>query len=191
MKPRVPNVNWSAPRFLRRVTRGHMDTNTDATAQNNGEAAQDLAAELAAAKAEAKANYDKFLYAMADLDNFKKRVQRDSQSIILHGKKSLLGKFLPVLDNLTRALSFEGEGAGLRGGLEATLKGFEAVLASEGVTPIEVKGKLFDPHTAEAIGTQPAPGVPDDTVLEEAQRGYMLGEELLRPAHVIVAKNDH
>lgn len=169
-----------------------MDTNTDAAAPNNGAGgAQDLAAELAAAKAEAKANYDKFLYAMADLDNFKKRVQRDSAAIILHGKKSLLGKFLPVLDNLQRAMAFEGEAEGVRGGLAATLKGFEAVLASEGVTAIEVKGKPFDPHTAEAIGTQPAPaGVDGDIVLEEAQRGYMLGEELLRPAHVIVAKND-
>ena len=108
----------------------------------------------------------------------------------MHGKKSLLGKFLPVLDNLQRAMAFEGEAEGVRGGLAATLKGFEAVLASEGVTAIEVKGKPFDPHTAEAIGTQAAPGVDGDIVLEEAQRGYMLGEELLRPAHVIVAKND-
>ena len=96
-----------------------------------------------------------------------------------------------MLDNLQRAMAFEGDSRGRprRIGGDAA-SGFEAVLASEGVTAIQVKGKPFDPHTAEAIGTQAVPGVDGDIVLEEAQRGYMLGEELLRPAHVIVAKND-
>ena len=78
----------------------------------------------------------------------------------------------------------------MRGGIEQTLRGFEAILASEGVKPIDVKGKPFDPRIAEAIGTLPAPnGVADDTVLEVAEKGYTIGEELLRPAKVLVAKH--
>ena len=95
-----------------------------------------------------------------------------------------------MIDNLERALSVGGDSEGLRGGLQATLRGFEGVLAGEGVKAIVVKGAPFDPKIAEAIGTQTAPGVANDTVVEEAQKGYLIGEELLRPAQVIVAKND-
>jgi molecular chaperone GrpE len=77
----------------------------------------------------------------------------------------------------------------LRNGVQQTLKGFEAVLGMQGVKPINVKGQKFDPKIAEAIGTQSADGIEDDTVLEEAQKGYTIGDELLRPAKVIVAKN--
>ena len=73
--------------------------------------------------------------------------------------------------------------------MQQTLKGFEAILGMEGVKPLRVKGEKFDPRIAEAIGTHPAEGVADDTVIEEAQKGYTIGDELLRPAKVIVAKN--
>lgn len=82
-----------------------------------------------------------------------------------------------------------GGGEGLRGGIEQTLKGFEAILSGEGVKTIDVKGKPFDPRVAEAIGTSADQDVPDDTVVEVAQKGYTIGEELLRPAQVIVAKH--
>ena len=91
-----------------------------------------------------------------------------------------------MLDNLERALKYE-DSRDLRGGLQATLKGFEAVLAGEQVVPVETLGKPFDPHIAEAIATRES-SEPDDTVLEEVQRGYRLGEELLRPAVVVVSK---
>jgi molecular chaperone GrpE len=105
-------------------------------------------------------------------------------------KKRVLTKFLPVLDNLERALRFE-DSQELRAGLEATLRGFEAALESEGVTPVVTAGSgaRFDPNVAEAISTQPAPDVADETVLSEAQRGYFVDDELLRPARVVVAKN--
>lgn len=151
---------------------------------------ESLRAELETSKAKAEENYNKFLYAMADFENYKKRIERQFGEIALAGKKAVLAKFLPVIDNLERALNHEGEGEGLRAGLQATLKGFEGVLASEGVKAIKVKGEPFDPKVAEAIGTQAAHGVANDVVLEEAQKGYLLGDELLRPAQVIVAKND-
>ena len=147
------------------------------------------AEELAAANAKAEENYNKFLYAMADFENYKKRVERQLADISLAGKKSVLKKILPVLDNLERALSYDPGSDGLRGGLQATLRGFESVLESEGVKSVALKGTAYDPKLAEAIGTQPAPsGVDDDTVLEEAARAYVMGDDVLRVGQVIVAK---
>jgi molecular chaperone GrpE len=166
----------------------------DETTAANGAAVQqsggeDLAAELAAARAKAEDNYNKFLYAMADFENYKKRVERQLAEISLAGKRAVLTKMLPVLDNLERALAFDDSDA-LRGGLQATLRGFEAALASENVKAVPLKGQPFDPKLAEAIATQPAPeGVAEDTVLEEAQRAYVMGDDVLRAAQVIVAKN--
>ncbi len=167
-----------------------------AEAEPNGEAAElngegtesPLAAELAAARATAEENYNKFLYAMADFENYKKRIERQLGDIALHGRKSVLTKMLPVLDNLERAVAFE-DSEGLRGGLQATLRMFESALAGEGVKAASLKGLPFDPRLAEAIATQPAPdGVADDIVLDEARKAYTMGDEVLRPAQVVVAK---
>ncbi len=164
------------------------------TATENGEASTATSAELQsqldAANARADDNYNKFLLAMADFENYKKRIERDVARIADSGRRELLKSFLPVIDNLERALSFEDANVdALRNGVQQTLKGFEAVLSMQGVKPLSVKGQKFDPNLAEAIGTQTAEGVDDDTVLEEAQKGYTIGEELLRPAKVIVSKS--
>lgn len=150
---------------------------------------EDLAAELKTATARADENYNKFLLAVADLDNYKKRMERQLTDRVQGSRKRLLQQFLPVLDNLERALSYDEANASLRGGVQQTLKGFETVLQTEGVTAFSVKGQPFDPTIAEAIGTIAAEGIPDDQVVEELERGYRLGEDLLRPARVIVAKN--
>jgi molecular chaperone GrpE len=132
----------------------------------------------------------KYLYAMAENENTKKRLQRRSEEAVRAVKRRVLGKFLPVLDNLERALAYD-DSEELRAGLAATLRGFEAALESEGVTPVVTAGSgaRFDPTVAEAISTQHAPDVDDETVLAETQRGYFVDDELLRPARVVVAKN--
>jgi len=150
-----------------------------------------LEEQLAAANARANENYEKFLLAVADFDNFKKRIQRDFDSMVSARRRMLLERFLPVLDNLERALQSNAGGDTLRGGVEQTLRGFEALLAGEGVKAIEVKGERFDPRVAEAIGTSAADGVAEDTIVDVAQKGYTLGDELLRPAQVIVAKRSN
>jgi molecular chaperone GrpE len=147
-----------------------------------------LEGEVAAANARADENYAKFLLAVADFDNYKKRMQRDFDSLVSSRRRMLLERFLPVLDNLERALQSNADGETLRGGIEQTLRGFEALLAGEGVKAVEVKGKPFDPRVAEAIGTSASSGEADDTVVAVAEKGYTLGDELLRPAKVIVAK---
>jgi molecular chaperone GrpE len=148
-----------------------------------------LEEQLAAANARADENYGKFLLAVADFDNYRKRTQRDIESMVASRRRTLLERFLPVLDNLERAVESKAGGDTLRGGVEQTLRGFEAVLAGEGVKPVDVKGAPFDPRVAEAVGTMASNGAAEDTVVEVAQKGYMLGDELLRPAKVIVAKN--
>ena len=160
--------------------------NGSAEVQQSGEG--DLAAELVAARATAEENYNKYLYAMADFENYKKRIERQLGDIALAGKKSVLTRILPVLDNLERAVAFE-DSEGLRGGLQATLRMFESALAGEGVKAVPLKGLPFDPKLAEAIATRPAPeGIAEDTVLDEACKAYTIGDEVLRPAQVVVAK---
>lgn len=160
----------------------------------NGEVAVDpaeLKAQLDAANAKADENYNRLLLAMADFENYRKRMERHRADTALAARRALLRQLLPVIDNLERALQFEDANAGLRSGVQQTLKGFESVLEAEGVRPLtDVVGKPFDPKIAEAIETRAQEGVADDTVLDETQKGYMLGDHVLRPAKVIVAKND-
>jgi molecular chaperone GrpE len=174
------------PNALRQAQDDNGSANGSAGEQQRGEG--DLAAELVAARARAEENYNKFLYAMADFENYKKRIERQLGDIALAGKRSVLTRILPVLDNLERAVAFE-DSEGLRGGLQATLRMFESALAGEGVKVVPLKGLPFDPKLAEAIATQPAPdGVAEDTVLDEARKAYTIGDEVLRPGQVVVAK---
>jgi len=172
------------------VSQDEIAASGDAQTAAATQSVDELRAELDAANAKAKENYEKFLLAMADFENYKKRMEKGIVDRVSAAHKRVLAAFLPVIDNLERALSYEGDNAeSLRNGLQQTLKGFQNVLTMEGVAPIDVKGQPFDPAVAEAIGTQPAAdGVADDTVLEVAQKGYKFGDELLRPAQVIVAK---
>ena len=114
-------------------------------------------------------------YARADIENARKRALRNAEERIAQSRRALFAKFLPVLDNLQRALRFE-DSSDLRGGLQATLKGFESVLESEGVKQLET------------IATHETADADDDVVLEEAQSGYRFGDDILRPALVVVAK---
>ena len=131
---------------------------------------------------------EKYLYAVAETENTRKRLERRFDDASRAMKKRLLAKFLPVLDNLERALAHPDSDE-LRAGLEATLRAFEAALQSEGVTPIATTGQPFDASIAEAVGTQPADGVDDETVVAETERGYRVDGDLLRPARVVVAKH--
>jgi molecular chaperone GrpE len=160
----------------------------EATIEAEAAATPSLEEQLAAANARADENYGKFLLAVADFDNYKKRIQRDIDSMVSSRRRMLLERLLPVLDNLQRALNSKAGGDMLRGGLEQTLRGFEAVLSGEGVKAIDVRGEPFDPRIAEAVGTVSADDVPEDTVVEVTEKGYTLGDDLLRPAKVIVAK---
>lgn len=165
-----------------------MEIEEKKTSSNSANGETSESSELLAAKTLAEENHKKFLYAMADFENYKKRIERQFSDIALSGKKAVLAKFLSVLDNLERALLHESDAETLRNGLNVTIKGFESMLASEGIRAYSIKGEKFDPRLAEAIAAV-ASSQAVDTVLEEPTKGYYLGDEVLRPAQVVVAKS--
>jgi molecular chaperone GrpE len=135
----------------------------------------------------------KWKRALADLDNYRKRVERDRRRWSEAAREEFALDLLEVVDNLERALACEepengGEGGSLREGVELILKHLIDVLARHGVTPIVTDGCEFDPNIHEAVGSVETDECEPNHVLEETQRGYRLGEKLLRCPKVIVAK---
>lgn len=147
---------------------------------------------LAASQAEAQKNWDLYLRARADLENFRKRAQREKEDLSRFANENLLREILPVADNLERALEHarqsEGGNGGLLQGVEMTLGQFQRVLEKFGVTPLRSVGEPFDPARHEALGQVASAEHPPNTVVQELQRGYLLNDRLLRPAMVMVAK---
>ncbi len=129
-----------------------------------------------------------YLRKLADFENFRKRKEREAQEFRLAAHADLLRDVLPVLDNLERALSVpEGDGSGIRAGVELVLRQFKDVLARYGLVEVNPKGQPFDPRYHEAIARETREDVGGETVLEVLQKGYMLRDKLLRPALVVVA----
>lgn len=149
--------------------------------------------ELAKAKAEAEENRNLYLRALADFDNYKKRVDRMIDDRSDAGRRDLLKRILDVLDSLDRAGVYRQQGTPpeqLVDGVLATAKQFATILETEDVRPIDVVGKPFDPAVAEAVGTRTNLDVPEHTVLDEARKGYRIGDEVLRAAQVIVSTGE-
>ncbi len=126
---------------------------------------------------------------MADLDNYKKRVKRDIDDANHRTVSNLLSSFLPVGDNLERALSVAGPDTNeqLVKGLEMVRQEFFGALAKHGITPVESVGKPFDPNIHDALQQIDSPDYAPGIVVMEYEKGYMRGDKLLRPARVIVA----
>jgi molecular chaperone GrpE len=136
---------------------------------------------------------DQFLRERADLDNFKKRMQREKSESLRFASEPLIRDLLPVIDNLERALNAappptEGQADALRDGVAMVAQQFDDILARFGVARVEAAGQPFDPSEHEALAhietTQQEPGA----VLDEHLPGYRLHDRLLRPAQVTVAK---
>ena len=131
---------------------------------------------------------DQLLRIRADFDNFRRRVARDNEQLRKTAAQSLMRDLLPVVDNMERALSHvEDKTSGLALGVEMILKQFGDVLSAQGLEPIAAKGQPFDPNVHEALTHQPSVEYPADTVMEEFQRGYRLGDFVLRPTQVVVS----
>ncbi len=123
----------------------------------------------------------------ADFDNFRKRTARDQESLIARAHERLVKELLPVLDDLERALdaAAEHEEAKLEEGVRLVHRELSHVLAKEGLVAVETEGK-FDPHEHEALLTQPSEA-DEGAILEVIQKGYRLGDRVLRPARVVVS----
>ena len=152
----------------------------------------DLAEALAAAEAEAAALKDKWLRALADHENYKKRVKRDIEDAVHRAVQGLLSNFLPVGDNLERALSVAPKDASeqlapLLKGIEMVRQEFFNALGKHGINPIESVGQPFDPNVHDALQQMDSPDYAPGTVMMEYEKGYTRGDKLLRAARVIVA----
>lgn len=152
-----------------------------------------LRAEVAALRAELDRTraemFEKLARAQADFENYRRRAQREREETIAYANLNLVRELLPVLDNLERALAATGEEGGIKAGVELVARQFRDVLAKHGVTPVEALGQPFDPEVHEAV-MQEAGDYDVPTVVAELQKGYRMGNRLVRPALVKVARRD-
>ncbi len=149
-----------------------------------------LRAEVDAKAREAAEAHDRYLRALADFDNFRRRVTREREEWRRQAQEELLREILPVLDNFDRALAgapAPGADGGLRAGVELIHRDFLKALERIGVRPFGAVGEPFDPQRHEAVGRVERADVADQTVVDEMQRGYLFHERVLRPARVVVA----
>ena len=158
---------------------------------SEGETSQGQApCELAALRQELSEANDKFLRARAELENYRRRMQREHEQVRYTAKAAAVEGFLPVLDHFHMAL---GHAAGdsdveaLRHGMDLIMAEFEKALAAVGVERFEAAGQEFDPTQHEALAQQFSDDVPAGHVLQQWKCGYRLGERLLRPATVVVS----
>jgi molecular chaperone GrpE len=152
---------------------------------------QDLETKLKAKEAEAKETYDRLLRVSADFDNYKKRTAREIEELRKYANQALLKEMLSVVDNLELAIESSKDNKNidksLIDGLNLTLNEILRVFEKFNVKPIEAKGKTFDPTYHEAVMREESDDFPENTVLSEFQKGYLIHERLLRPAMVVVA----
>jgi len=150
----------------------------------------ELQAQLALKEAEAASNWDKFVRERADLENYRKRTQREKEEIIKYGNETLLMEILPAVDNMERALDHldpESQDQVVVG-IRMTLDMMNSALKKFGVTPVTAeKGGEFDSALHQAMG-QIVSDLPVNSIAEVFQKGYLLNERLLRPAMVMVSK---
>jgi molecular chaperone GrpE len=156
-----------------------------------GESAAATAPEPSELQRQRDEYYDLLLRKTAEFDNYRKRIERERQSFAEATTGNVLEDLLPLLDDLERALAADAgtEGAeAYRRGVELIYSRLQDLLRKRGVRQIEALGEQFDPHVHQAVSYEPAEGRPEGEVIEDFRRGYMLGDRLLRPSMVKVAK---
>lgn len=146
---------------------------------------------LAAAKKEAADNYDRYLRAVADLENFRRRTVREKDELRQFAASGVLEDLLPVMDNLGLAILAakqpKADVSSLTGGVEMVLSQLKSALTNHGLKEINPAKEAFDPNLHEAISMQASTDVAEGTVLTVVRTGYSLNGRLLRPASVVVS----
>jgi molecular chaperone GrpE len=157
-----------------------------------GDTEQDLTVRCETAEKEAQDSYDRLLRVSAEFENYKKRMQRDISETRKFAVEALINQLLPVIDNLERALDALDEKEktvnALFAGVDMTHKELLKVLERFHVTPIEARGQPFDPAYHQAMMQEQNDTQPENTVISEMQKGYLIHDRLLRPAMVVVSK---
>jgi molecular chaperone GrpE len=154
---------------------------------------EEWAEALANAEQKAQENWDKVLRTQADLENIKRRSEKDLQNAHKFGIEKFARELLPVADSLELGLSVETAGSPevqkLREGMELTLKQLLSSLEKFNVVPVDPEGEKFNPEWHQAMAMQPTDEAEPNTVLKVYQKGYLLSDRLLRPAMVVVAQD--
>ena len=180
------------PEIITEQEQGTPDEAIVAEAEEETDPLQKLRQEIVVAKEEAGKNWDLYLRERADLENARKRHQRDREEAIRFANDRLLREMIPVLDNLERAVGHAEQGdddrQGLLEGVNMTINQFRKVLEDFGVKPINALGENFDPNLHQAMGHVETTDQAPNTVTSEFQKGYLLNDRLLRPSLVMVAR---
>jgi molecular chaperone GrpE len=167
---------------------------TEVEQQEDGgqEVEQEVEQDLDALLSEAQQQRDEYLElakrTKADFENYRKRVAADVQAAAARGKAEVVREVIDAVDNLERALeAADGSGDGLASGVEMVLGSLRETLQRHGIEVVDPAGEKFDPTQHEALSTMPAEGTESGTVVEVMQKGYRMGEQLIRPARVVVS----
>ncbi len=148
-----------------------------------------LADEIVELRKERDGLHDRLLRQAAEFDNYRKRIDRERKDSAQMASIDFVQELLPVIDDFERALQIEASGAdSYRHGLEIIHRALMDMLRKRGVTPIDAVGTVFDPQIHQAVAHEEAPDRRDGEVIEQFTRGYRLGDKLVRPAMVKVAK---
>jgi len=153
--------------------------------------AETLQDKLTQALDETKAHQEQYLRTLAEMENLRKRTQRDKEELAKYANESILREILPVIDNLERAVEHAEQAEnddGLFEGVQMTLTQFGQLLSKFGVEPVDAVGQPFDPAYHQAMGQMESAEHPVNTVVQQMQKGYQLNKRLLRPAFVMLAK---
>ena len=166
-----------------------VDRMEDEGGQMSSDPTPALADEIVELRRDRDGLHDRLLRQAAEFDNYRKRVERDRRESAQFAAVDLVQDLLPVIDDFERALQIEAPGAeSYRHGLEIIHRALMEMLRKRGVTPIEAVGTNFDPQVHQAVSYEEAPDRRDGEVMEQFTRGYRLGDKLIRPAMVKVAK---
>ena len=179
------------PEIMTEQEQANPDEAIVAEAEEETDPLQKLRQEIVVAKEEAGKNWDLYLRERADLENARKRHQRDREEAIRFANDRLLREMIPVLDNLERAVGHaeqDDDNQGLLEGVNMTINQFRKVLEDFGVKPINALGEDFDPNLHQAMGHVETTDQAPNTVTSEFQKGYLLNDRLLRPSLVMVAR---
>jgi molecular chaperone GrpE len=167
-----------------------MSAGADSSETKVGDAGSNLASapDKQTLQAELAGERDRYLRLAADFDDFRKRTGRETERSAAAQKEAFIRDLLPAIDNLERALASEGSTSPeqLRQGVRMTLQQLTQLLRRHGVEPEESVGKPFNPLYHEAVSVRHDPSQPDHVILETFQRGYRRGNEVFRPAKVVV-----
>ena len=185
--PESPPVNDAPEASEAEESNGDVESEDSSEA----EALANLTAEYEAYKAQSEEQHDQMLRTIAEFDNSRKRAEREKEESLKYALESFVKELIPMIDGIERAIQSTKESQdvdALAEGVEMIYKGILSTLEKRGVTPIEAVNEPFDPMQHEAVMHVESEDVPENNVIEEWQKGYMLHNRVIRPSMVSVSK---